>query len=303
MKRMVWSWCCLLCLSQSVAAGPLLERWRERQSESGFTEAEAGFRPGETTRVLRDLAYGSDGRQRLDVYLPRQPLQGAPLILMVHGGAWRIGDKNSRGVVENKMRHWLARGYIFISANYRLLPQAQPVEQAGDVARALAYVQQQAAGWGGDPGRVVLMGHSAGAHLVALLSAAPELTRPHGVAPWLGTVALDSAAYDLVQIMEQPHYRFYDQAFGSDPAYWKAASPLYRLQQAGPPLLAVCSSQRPDHPCAQARAFAARGRGQGMQVEVLEQPLSHGDINKNLGLEGDYTRAVDRFLAGLGLAQ
>jgi len=254
----------------------------------------------EGTQVRRDLAYGQDPAQALDVYsLPGQ-WRERPLILMVHGGAWAFGDKDYRGVVQAKLAHWLPRGYVFVSVNYRLLP-AQPVSgQADDIARALAYVQQHAREWGGDPERVTLMGHSAGAHLVALLSADPARAQAFGARRWPATVALDSGAFDVVEIMQRPHLRLYDRAFGADPASWRALSPLRQLRKDAVPLLAVCSTQRPDQPCVQAQDYNARAQALGVAGQVLPQDLDHGEINKELGAKENYTRAVDEFLARHG---
>jgi len=248
--------------------------------------------------LLADLPYGQHERQRLDVYRPLNA-RSASILLMVHGGAWDKGDKRMDRVIENKMARWLPQGYLFVSTNYRLLPDATPLQQAEDIAQALSYVQQHATGWGGDPQRVVLLGHSAGAHLVSLLSAAPEIGQAYAVKPWLGTVALDSAAFDVERIMRDRHYRLYDKAFGQDPAYWRAASPVRRLQHAGAPMLAVCSSKRKEA-CRQAQGFAERGRALDMQVTVLQQALSHGEINAQLGVPGAYTDAVETFLQRIG---
>jgi acetyl esterase/lipase len=248
--------------------------------------------------VQRDLAYGSDARQRVDVYLPAQRSGG--VIVMVHGGGWHTGDKAMRAVVEHKVAHWLPRGIVFVSVGYRLIPQADPLAQADDVARALAFVQARAREWGADPARVVLMGHSAGAHLVALLSADRSIAERHGAKPWLGTVPLDSAAFDVEQIMRGRHFRLYDRAFGRDSAYWREASPLHRLQVAPPPMLLVCSSRRSDS-CPQAEVFAGKGRALGARLDVLAEPLSHRDVNLTLGEPGAYTDVVDAFLRTLGL--
>ena len=229
--------------------------------------------PALAGEVLRDLAYGEHERQKIDVYLPDAP-ENAPVIFMVHGGAWAIGSKTSRHVVGAKAEHWLAQGYIFVSSGYRLIPDAYPLDQAEDLARALAFAQNAAASWGGDPERFVLMGHSAGAHLVALLSADPSYARRASARPWLGTVPLDSAAYDMTVIMEARHFRLYDRAFGEDPEYWRAASPTLVMQSAPPPLLIVCSSRRAIS-CDQAEAFAARADALGARAEVLPVDLSH----------------------------
>ena len=124
----------------------------------------------------------------------------------------------------------MGRSYIFVSINYRLLPGADPVTQAHDVAEALAFVEAHLHSWDGASGELVLMGHSAGAHLVALLTADPSIATRAGASPWLGSVALDSGAMDVTQIMRAPHLRLYDEAFGSDPTYWRRASPTDRLQ-------------------------------------------------------------------------
>jgi len=249
--------------------------------------------------VRRDLAYGPATAQHLDVYLPASPLR-APIIVMVHGGAWMIGDKSSRGVVEPKASHWTQAGYVFVSVDYRLWPQAGPLEQAGDVADALAYVQTHAKEWGADPSRIVLMGHSAGAHLVALLSSAPSLATGRGASRWLGTVSLDAGAIDVPGIMGAPHAGFYDRVFGKDPASWREASPIDRLGRDALPILLVCSSHRKES-CPHNEAYAAKARGLGVRASMLPEPLTHGEINATLGAPGDYTGAVDTFLRGLGL--
>jgi len=246
------------------------------------------------SRILRDLAYGDDAAQRMDVYLPPSA-KGAPVILMVHGGGWSRGDKALGSVVANKAARWVPQGYIFISVNNRLLPEADPLQQAGDVGKALAFAQANAASWGGDAGRFVLMGHSAGAHLVALLAADPAIATQQEARPWLGTVPLDSAAFDVVAIMQERHFGLYDRAFGDDPAFWRSASPLHRLTAAPAPMLLVCSSRR-EVACAQAEAFAAKASALGGDVSVLPVDLSHRGINTDLGEAGRYTERVEAFL-------
>lgn len=310
-----------LIASTAANAGTLRDKIMERRQErkeqraeqvaekNEMTEAETtdlapqGLPTG--TKVLRDIAYGSDKRQTMDVYLPANAAaqKSMPVIFMVHGGAWKIGSKTARGVVENKAAHWLPQGYIFVSINYRMLPDIKPLEQADDVAKALATAQNKAAEWGGSGKRFIIMGHSAGAHLVALLASNPSIAARAGASAWLASIALDSAAYDIDKIMGQKHYRFYDEAFGSDPAYWQASSPTLQLKQSVAPFVAVCSSVRPDKPCAQAAMFIDKARSLGMQAMLLPQSLSHADINKNLGLDSAYTTAVDNFIKPLVAAQ
>jgi arylformamidase len=251
------------------------------------------------TQVRRDAAYGAHRLQTLDVYRASPATTGQPVIVMVHGGGWMAGDKLSPGVVGAKAARWLPRGFVLVSVNYRMLPDFDVRAQGDDVAAAVAYVQEHAAAWGGDPRRVLLMGHSAGAHLVALVSADPARWSALGLRPWLGTVALDGAGLDVEAVMRKPHYRLLDRAFGEDPAYWRAVSPAAALRPGGVPLLAVCSRLRRDDSCAQSRSFVARAKELGVRGEVLGVALAHDEVNRDLGLGNAYTAQVERFLASL----
>lgn len=261
-------------------------------------------------RVRKDVAYGAHRLQKLDVYIPpgvapsEGPLadssDGAPIVFMVHGGGWQRGDKASRDVVRNKINHFLPKGYIFISVNYRLSPEIDPTSQVEDVASALAFVQEHAADWGGDGERIVVMGHSAGAHLVTMLTSAPEIGQSVGVGPWLGTVALDSAAYNVVELMRNRHRSLYDRAFGRDPSYWALASPALRLQTAPPPMLLICSTLWA-HSCQQAQAYADAVESFGGTITLERVVLRHDRVNRNVGVAGPLTDAVDAFMHSVGL--
>jgi acetyl esterase/lipase len=264
--------------------------------DDGASETRRAAVPS-NVRVIRDAAYGRDPKQRFDVYVPAGAAR-APVIFLVHGGGWRTGDKAGRAVVENKVAHWSRDGVIVISVNYRLLPDADPLEQARDVARALAAAQSHLAEWGGDPAKVTLVGHSAGAHLVALLAAEPSLATSLGAKPWLGTIILDSAVLDVVATMTRPHLPLYDAAFGRDTAFWRATSPAAHLARGTAPLLMVCSSKRRDS-CPAAMRLAAQAKALGVRAEVLSEAKSHREINEQLGADVAYTSAVDRFLASL----
>lgn len=242
-----------------------------------------------------EYAYGPDPSQVLDVY-GSNAHSDAPIIVMLHGGAWKIGDKRNPGVWRGKTRHWGAKGYLFVSVNTRLLPEAEPIAQARDLARALAFVQQDASRWGGDPDRLVLMGHSAGGHVAALLAARQDLRMSAGLKRWSGTVLLDSAAVDVERVMKPRPARAYAEAFGTDPNFWKAASPIEYFGPEDGPVLVVCSAIR-RRPCEIGRDFAARSG----HAELLPVRLSHAAINRELGKSSAYTRAVDSWLSELGL--
>jgi acetyl esterase/lipase len=279
-----------------------MPRFVKRTLCCGALALAATLAAGGAPRDVRTLtvSYGPDARQSFDVYAPADAA-GAPIIFMVHGGAWIIGDKTNRRTVENKVAHWVPRGFVVISANYRMLPDADPLEQARDVARAVATAQREARTWGADADKLVLMGHSAGAHLVTLLASSHELRAEAKLAPWLGTVSLDTGTHDVVDTMERPHPRLYDRAFGTDPSFWREVSPLAQLERGAAPFLLVCSTRRSDS-CPQGDTLAAKARELGIRAEVLRKDFSHAEINALLGEEPAYTAAVDEFLASLDAA-
>ena len=295
----------------SCSGQTMRERWQQRMAERRANGGQQQGMQGALARrnqpvalpagaqVERNIAYGPASEQTMDVYRPANA-HDAPVIFMVHGGGWRRGDKEAAGVVNNKVEHWLPKGYIVVSVGYRLVPDVTPMGEAGDVARALAFAQGRAASWGGDPSKFVLMGHSAGAHLVSLLSAEPALATKAGARSWLGTVSLDSAAYNVVDIMQRRHFGLYDEAFGNDLQLWRDASPTLQMTGAPVPMLLVCGSRREDA-CAQAQAFADKAKSFGGRVQVYPIDMRHGEINALLGAPGDLTVQVDNFLHSLNL--
>jgi acetyl esterase/lipase len=289
----------LMAVRRAAAAGGLDDELETGDTLNGQMEV-GRFELPPGARLESDLPYGDAPRQRLDVYHPAA-VSNAPVIFMVHGGGWSRGDKRQWRVVKNKVANWVGKGCIFVSTNYRMVPAADPLTQADDVARALAFVQARLGSWGGDHSRLIVMGHSSGAHLVTLLTAVPAIGARQGVKPWLATVSLDSAAMDVEQIMRSRHYRLYDVAFKEDPGYWRKASPTQQLSGAPvTPMLVVCSTRRNDS-CPQGRAFAAKAATFGGHVEVLPVDLSHAEVNDFLGSRSPYTVAVDAFLKKVGL--
>ncbi|WP_263769131.1 alpha/beta hydrolase [Propionivibrio soli] len=263
-----------------------------------------GRNPGPTPDV-KDVSYGSEALQKLDVFLPKNGGGNgqAPIILMVHGGGWCVGDKGGAQLTENKVSRWVSKGFVFVSANYPMVADgSNALAQANHIARAAAFVQSKAREWGGDPARLILMGHSAGAHLVSLVNADASIRQTNGMAPILGAVSLDAGAIDVVRQMPNvyPSLRVrYREAFGNADAEWIAASPFHKLDRSAAPWLGVCSTTRKDDPCGQARTYAEKSNGLGIKAAVLPEAKNHGAINKELGLPGDYTREVEAFMAAL----
>lgn len=251
------------------------------------------------------LTYGRDPLQALDFW----PSKGAkaPLVLFVHGGGWKRGSKdNATGAA--KAPHYTGLGYAFASIDYRLVPVATVEQQAQDVADALAHLRGRAAALGIDPDRIVLMGHSAGAHLVALVGTDMHYFAKAGLGPDAvrGIIALDGAAYDVPTQMAQGG-RFmaqtYAQALGTDPVRQKALSPTLQAARPNAPDFLLLHVDRIDG-TAQSNALAAALRKAGTPVEIHALPgrglRGHMQINREMG-DVDYagTGMVDAYLRRL----
>ncbi|MBU2972135.1 alpha/beta hydrolase [Pseudoalteromonas sp. C2R02] len=258
-----------------------------------------GYALPSNIKVLSDISYGKDKDQTLDVYVPAN-VKNAPVIFMVHGGAWRNwGDKADKAEVENKISHWVTQGFVLISTNFRALPKVGPVIQAEDVGAALGFSQKKASEWGGSAEKFILMGHSSGAHSVSLVSSNFKRFTGSETKPVLGTVSMDSSAYNIVGRLTTPNLsEFYTQRFGTDPDYWQDASPFYVLTDKTPPFLAICSTLSKTA-CIEAKKYLKKTKSLGTYAELISINLSHGEINSELGKHACYTSNVDAFIKRL----
>lgn len=253
---------------------------------------------------IADVAYGTHERQKFDVYLPKTKTDApAPIILMVHGGGWCVGDKRLKSTVENKVARWAPRGFVVISTNYPMLTHGRnALQQAHEIAKAAAYIQQNAGRWGGDPARMILMGHSAGAHLVSLVGADADIRAAEGMQNVLGVVSIDAGATDVAMQMPKvvPKLRTrYNEAFGTDPAGWPASSPRHQVDARSAPWLGICAINRPDKPCEQSEMYVQKSIGFGITAKTLQLPKGHGRLNSELGMAGSYTDSVEKFMSAL----
>jgi acetyl esterase/lipase len=160
----------------------------------------ASFGPYQRTT---DIAYGGEKRQKLDVYVPADPngpeatrtavrassAALRPVVVFWYGGSWQDGSKSEYRFVAAALAE---RGFIAVLPDYRLYPQVKFPDFVDDAAKAVAWVQQHAEEFGGDPRHIVLMGHSAGAHLAAFVALKPDfLIRAGGKPEWIaGLVGL-----------------------------------------------------------------------------------------------------------------
>ena len=240
-------------------------------------------------------------RLSLDLYAPDDAAD-APIMLYVHGGGWAHGD---RAAVWRKPEFFCGSGWLFAAADYRLVPQVTPAEQVRDVARAVAWLHERAAEFGGDPERIYLMGHSAGAHLVALASTDPAPLQEAGLGPGAlsGTVVLDAGALDLYTHMGRVgRLPLFADAFGTDPAAWGPLSPLtYVAPDTDIPPMLVLTQGAPRR-VADAQRFVDAMVACGLTADLVYLPEhTHGDVNRLVGEPGDpRTEAIVGFLTGLG---
>lgn len=261
----------------------------------------AAARAGGLPAGWREAAYGSDPRHKLDWARPAATNGKAPLLLFVHGGGWSIGDK--RMGAGQKGAHFLGQGWAFASTNYRLVPQARVEDQAADVAAAIAFLRRQP---GIDPDRIVVMGHSAGAHLAALVATDPAYLKAAGVpmSAVRGVVLLDGAGYDVGEQMAEPRnavQSMYSQAFGTDPKRQAALSPARHAAapNAADWLVLPVAARRDS--TAQSEKLARLLREGGSRALVVPQAgKTHASLNRELGIAGDSSTAViDAFLTRL----
>lgn len=251
------------------------------------------------------VSYGSNAAQQLDLHRARGTSGAAPLILFVHGGGWTNGSKdNATG--RQMAPHYTALGYHFATIDYRLVPDATVEQQAQDVADALKHLLGRAGPLGIDSGKVVLMGHSAGAHLVALVGTDPQYLRRAGLSyrDVDGIIPLDGAAYDVAEQMKQSRLpllkRRYDAAFGKDPARQRALSPMHHAAEPNAASWLILHVDRADGRQQSqdlARALRRAGAEVGLQQFEGKGMKGHMEINRRMG-DPDYaaTPVVDRWL-------
>ncbi len=183
-----------------------------------------------------NLAFGT-GVQQLNVYSPRRVKQPAPVLIFIHGGSWRSGNKKLYYYLGKRLAR---KGVVAVVIDYPLSPEAQYNEMAHSAAQAVQWTHENIADYGGDPDRIVVSGHSAGGHLAALITVRDAYFDTLGMAnPIRGVVLIDAAGLDMYGYLSEraPEERKYQTTFTKDPATWKAASPLYHLHGGLPPFL------------------------------------------------------------------
>jgi acetyl esterase/lipase len=251
----------------------------------------------------------------LDLYLPKKDSAATkrPVMIMIHGGGWRRGDKASPPILGAKLRHFVGKGYIYASINYRLSPETpnedgiQHPIHAQDCAKAVAWIHNHIAGYGGDPGRLHLMGHSAGGHLAGIVGTNDRFLKAEGkdLSILKSNVLLDPAAIDIPRYIELNERRkmtpLYELAFGEDEANWRDASPQHHVAPGKhiPPTLVFYAGDRMNlDQLAPALAMALNKAGSPSQA-VDTVSFDHGQINSYIGMiDEPMTKLIMRLHAG-----
>lgn len=264
----------------------------------------------EPTQQL-NVAYGADPRQVLDIYAP-VGAEDLPVVFWIHGGGWQAGDK---GDVQIKPRVFAERGFVFVSTNYRLLPHVEMEVLIRDVAASLSWVHKNIGEHRGDPRRIFVMGHSAGAQLAALLCIDDRYLKAEGV-PFdvlKGCVPVDGDTYDVPAIIMTAELRQtvhdlplptvgHRVKFGNDPKKHIDFSAVTHVAKGKgiPPFLVLYVAGHPD--------VTAQARRLGAVLQKAEIPVTlygarettHSKLNADLGQPDDpATQELFKFLAPL----
>ena len=261
--------------------------------------------------VKRDVPYAGadDGKRTLDIYSPAGA-KNLPVVFWIHGGGWQTGDKSD---VKLKPQAFMDKGFVFVSTNYRLLPAVDMATLIGDVAKSFRWVQDHVSDYGGDPRRVLVGGHSAGAQLAALICTDERYLKAEGVSfdVLKGCVPVDGDTYDVPAIIEvaetrwrvhhQPANKFgHREKFGNDPAKHRDFSAVYHITSGKgiPPFLVLHVANHPDT-SAQAFRLGAVLKEAGVPVRVFgAKDTEHSKLNDDLGLPDDpATPALYEFVA------
>jgi acetyl esterase/lipase len=250
--------------------------------------------------VKRDIPYVEKGHERqvLDVYSPTGAKK-LPVVFWIHGGGWQAGDKKD---VQLKPKVFTGRGFVFVSTNYRLLPSVDMGTLIRDVAKALGWTHEHAAEYGGDPHRIFVMGHSAGAQLAALLCTDERYLRAEGVplSDIKGCVPVDGDTYDVPAIIATAEARWkahglppakfgHREKFGNDPAKHKDFSAVTHVAKGKdiPPFLILYVAGHPDT-TAQAQRLAGALKEAGVPVALFGgRETTHNKLNADIGAPGD----------------
>ena len=248
-----------------------------------------------------DLGFASP---KLDIY-PAANAKDAPVLIYIHGGGWTRGSRSQVGA---KPDHFIALGFIFVSVDYRLVPKVKIENQLEDIDHALGWINQNIGKYGGNANNLHLMGHSAGAHLVAMTGVAPgKYGRQLIDRGALRTIiSNDTMAYDMPRIAQARGGglpAIYAKVFGGEKKRWENLSPQHHVNglKKMPAWLVMFSGQKfVRFRTKSALNFAYLLRQANAKVSVFDgSKFSHREMTVLIGVDDELTGAIDEFLGGI----
>ena len=213
---------------------------------------------GGTSKVGDGIAYADGVRTKLDVYAPEERGASAPVVFFIYGGGWSRGE---RGEYEFVGRALASRGFVTVIADYRLYPEVRYPDFLEDGARALRWVQDNIANYGGDPNRLFLAGHSAGAYNAVMQALDPSFRAEYGVTMPILAVAALSGPYDFYPF----EYNEVREVFGEAPNP-QGTQPINLITAEAPPMYLATGTTDPIVRVQNTERFAERLRAQGVWV-------------------------------------
>jgi acetyl esterase/lipase len=195
--------------------------------------------------VVRNLAYGAHPREKLDVFRGERGGAAAPVLLFVHGGAFVRGEKSLNGEIYDNVLYYFARhGLVGINVEFRLAPESPFPGGARDVGLAVDWVRTHVSSYGGDPGRLFLMGHSAGGSHVATYAFDPNVGASPG--PEVAGLLFISGRVRADAHPDNPNADAVKAYFGDDPSLYEMRSPIhYAGRSRIPALVAIAEYENP----------------------------------------------------------
>jgi len=255
--------------------------------------------PSNTYREVVGIAYDSDPRQKLDIYTPLNTIGPAPVVVFFYGGNWNSGARDDYQFVGEALA---SRGIVAVLADYRLFPQVRYPRFIEDSAHAVAWTLKEVQHYGGDPKRVYLMGHSAGAYNAAMVALDPRWLAPYGLTPaalhgWIGL----AGPYDFIPIQNEdtrPVFFYPDTP--------PESQPINHISSSAPPALLIASNRDVwVDPTGNTGALTKKLRAAGVAVtEIYFDNTSHttliGALSWPLRGLAPVLDTVDRFVASDG---
>ena len=266
------------------------------------TEALNRLTPDDGIATTRDLAYGAGPRRRLDVYAPAGA-RGAPIVVFFYGGSWQGGEKADYAFVARALAQ---SGIVVVVPDYRVYPEVRFAGFMRDGAAALAFAKRNAARFGGDPDRLVVMGHSAGAHIAAMLALDPRWLGAEGLRPRTALAGMVGLAgpYDFLPLEDPVLHTIFGTTPQSPPGTGRETQPITFAAEKGPPMFLATGLLDTTVRPANTRALAAKVTAAGGSVVTREYPgLGHapliGVLSEPLGFASSVRRDVTQFILSL----